>query len=30
MPFTTEVKDKPSSVPQLAAAMAALGLYHGA
>ena len=30
MPFNTEVKDKPSSVTQLAAAMAALGLYHGA
>src|SRR6266478_84210 len=29
MPFNTEVKDKPSSVTQLAAAMAALGLYHG-
>lgn len=30
MPFNTEVKDKPSSVTQLAAAMAALGLYRGA
>src|SRR6266852_5569670 len=30
MPFNSEVKDKPSSVTQLAAAMAALGLYHGA
>jgi hypothetical protein len=29
MPFNTEVKDKPSSVTQVAAAMAALELYHG-